>query len=139
MTVDAKAAVAALLSAKDIEALKVAVDAAAFLDGVPGDDRQKLRGERGAIPGEAPEGRSRQLAPPWAAPLNRPSAPCPRSRPNQAEEDGRGSGGQGRHRCLLQDARGAVATREGGERSGRLGRCARRPTAALGAPGGPFP
>lgn len=44
MTVDAKSAVAALLSAKDIEALTAAVEAASFLDATPGEDRQKLRG-----------------------------------------------------------------------------------------------
>lgn len=44
MTVDATSAVAALLAAKDIEALQAAIAAATFLDDKPGDDRQKLRG-----------------------------------------------------------------------------------------------
>ena len=47
MTADAKAAVAALLAAKDLPALEAAIGAASFLDNVPGDDRQKLRGENG--------------------------------------------------------------------------------------------
>ena len=47
MAVDNQAAVAALVGAKDIEALEAAIAAASFLDSVPGDDRQKLRGARG--------------------------------------------------------------------------------------------
>ena len=46
MTRDASTAVAALTAAKDIETLEYAIQQAAFLDSVPGDDRQKLRGER---------------------------------------------------------------------------------------------
>lgn len=47
MTVDPSSAVAALLAAKDIEALEAAIGSASFLDNTPGDDRQKLRGECG--------------------------------------------------------------------------------------------
>ena len=46
MTADAKTAVAALAAAKDISALEAAISQASFLDTVPGDDRQKLRGKR---------------------------------------------------------------------------------------------
>lgn len=46
MTVDAATAVAALAAAKDVEALTEAIAGASFLDGTPGDDRQKLRGAR---------------------------------------------------------------------------------------------
>ncbi|KAL4434046.1 hypothetical protein ABPG75_000487 [Micractinium tetrahymenae] len=46
MTVDTATAVAALVAAKDIEALEAAISQAAFLDSVPGDDRQKLRAAR---------------------------------------------------------------------------------------------
>jgi hypothetical protein len=45
MTADTQSAVAALVAAKDISSLEHAIAAASFLDGVPGDDRQKLRGE----------------------------------------------------------------------------------------------
>lgn len=45
MTVDARTAVAALASARDIEDLEAAIKGAMFLDDVPGEDRQKLRGE----------------------------------------------------------------------------------------------
>jgi len=45
MTADANAAVAALVAAKDIPALEAAISQASFLDSVPGDDRQKLRGK----------------------------------------------------------------------------------------------
>src|SRR5690349_13271705 len=46
MTTDNAATVAALHSAgDDIQALADAIIKAAFLDGVPGEDRQKLRGE----------------------------------------------------------------------------------------------
>ena len=44
-TSDPKTAVSALAAAKDIPALEAAIQAAAFLDTAPGDDRQKLRGE----------------------------------------------------------------------------------------------
>jgi hypothetical protein len=44
MTTDAKTAVGALVAAKDIAALEAAIAAASFLDNIPGDDRQKLRG-----------------------------------------------------------------------------------------------
>lgn len=44
MTTDGKAAVASLAAAKDIPSLEAAIQAAGFLDNVPGDDRQKLRG-----------------------------------------------------------------------------------------------
>lgn len=45
MTADAKTAVAALLAAKDLPALEAAINGASFLDNIPGDDRQKLRGK----------------------------------------------------------------------------------------------
>ncbi len=45
MTADANAAVAALVAAKDIASLEAAISTASFLDSVPGDNRQKLRGE----------------------------------------------------------------------------------------------
>lgn len=44
MTVDTATAVAALVAAKDVEALEAAISQASFLDSIPGDDRQKLRG-----------------------------------------------------------------------------------------------
>lgn len=44
MTLDAAGAVAALVGAKDIEALEDAISKASFLDNTPGEDRQKLRG-----------------------------------------------------------------------------------------------
>jgi len=44
MTADTVSAVAALAAAKDRDALESAISAAAFLDTIPGDDRQKLRG-----------------------------------------------------------------------------------------------
>ncbi|GAB4818224.1 hypothetical protein N2152v2_005270 [Parachlorella kessleri] len=46
MAPDAKSAVAALVAAKDIEALEAAITEGAFLDATPGDDRQKLRAAR---------------------------------------------------------------------------------------------
>lgn len=52
MTLDAAGAVAALVGAKDIEALEDAIAKASFLDNTPGEDRQKLRGGR-----EGPTGR----------------------------------------------------------------------------------
>jgi hypothetical protein len=45
MTADTQSAVAALVAAKDISSLEQAIAAASFLDTVPGDDRQKLRGK----------------------------------------------------------------------------------------------
>lgn len=45
MTLDAASAVAALVAAKEIEALEDAIAKASFLDNTPGEDRQKLRGE----------------------------------------------------------------------------------------------
>lgn len=45
MTADAQKAVGALAAAKDIPALEAAITAASFLDNIPGDDRQKLRGQ----------------------------------------------------------------------------------------------
>ncbi len=44
MTTDKVSAVAALAAAKDKAALESAIAAASFLDAIPGDDRQKLRG-----------------------------------------------------------------------------------------------
>jgi len=44
MTVDTATAVASLQSANDINSLKSAIEQALFLDGTPGDARQKLRG-----------------------------------------------------------------------------------------------
>ena len=44
MTLDAASAVAALVGAKEIEALEDAIAKASFLDNTPGEDRQKLRG-----------------------------------------------------------------------------------------------
>lgn len=44
MTADAKAAVAALSAANDVDSLEAAIAEASFLDSVPGEDRQKLRG-----------------------------------------------------------------------------------------------
>ena len=49
MTTDTKSAVAALVAAKDRTALESAIAAAAFLDAIPGDDRQKLRGMVGYV------------------------------------------------------------------------------------------
>ncbi|KAG7674429.1 hypothetical protein Ndes2437B_g00694 [Nannochloris sp. 'desiccata'] len=46
MTTDTVSAVAALAAAKDRAALESAISAAAFLDAIPGDDRQKLRAAR---------------------------------------------------------------------------------------------
>lgn len=46
MTLDAASAVAALVAAKEIEALEDAIAKASYLDNTPGEDRQKLRGER---------------------------------------------------------------------------------------------
>lgn len=57
MTMDAQAAVAALVAAKDIEALETAIAQSGFLDNTPGEDRQKLRGEGWA--GRKREGRAR--------------------------------------------------------------------------------
>lgn len=44
MTQDVQGLVAALVAAKDIEALESAIAAAAALDQTPGEDKQKLRG-----------------------------------------------------------------------------------------------
>lgn len=44
MTVDTATAVAALLAAKDVPGLEQAITDASFLDAIPGEDRQKLRG-----------------------------------------------------------------------------------------------
>lgn len=44
MTIEAKSAVASLIAAKDIPTLESAIEQASFLDKIPGDDRQKLRG-----------------------------------------------------------------------------------------------
>jgi hypothetical protein len=44
MSGDPKSAVAALVAAKDVQSLEIAIGQAAFLDATPGDDRQKLRG-----------------------------------------------------------------------------------------------
>ncbi|KAL4446839.1 hypothetical protein ABPG77_008083 [Micractinium sp. CCAP 211/92] len=46
MTVDTATAVAALVAAKNIEALEAAISQGSFLDATPGDDRQKLRAAR---------------------------------------------------------------------------------------------
>ena len=70
MAVDNQAAVAALVGAKDIEALEAAIAAASFLDSIPGDDRQKLRGARG---GGAPSGR---FMPPSLRIHGRPAGPA---------------------------------------------------------------
>lgn len=43
-TANVQAAVAALKNAGDVEGLASAIDHAAFLDAIPGEDRQKLRG-----------------------------------------------------------------------------------------------
>lgn len=44
MTVDTATVVAALVAAKNIDALEAAISQGSFLDAIPGDDRQKLRG-----------------------------------------------------------------------------------------------
>lgn len=76
MTVDSKALVAALVAAKDIEALEAAIAAASILDNTPGDDRQKLRGKKGI------SGRSLSVTPPPPASGQRhsclPLSPCMR-------------------------------------------------------------
>lgn len=51
MVQDNQAAVAALLAAKDIEDLEAAIQQASFLDAIPGEDRQKLRGATGGPAG----------------------------------------------------------------------------------------
>jgi hypothetical protein len=45
MTADVQSAVSALVAAKDVAALEAAINGASFLDSIPGDDRQKLRGK----------------------------------------------------------------------------------------------
>lgn len=49
MTVDTATAVAALVAAKNIEALEAAISQGSFLDATPGDDRQKLRGKTATV------------------------------------------------------------------------------------------
>lgn len=44
MTVDTATVVAALQAAKDVPGLEKAITDASFLDAIPGEDRQKLRG-----------------------------------------------------------------------------------------------
>ena len=59
MTVDASTAVAALVAAKDIEALEAAIEQSSFLDNTPGEDRQKLRGAGRAAHQSLPQAASR--------------------------------------------------------------------------------
>lgn len=59
---DAQGAVAALQAAKTVEDLEAAIASASFLDNTPGDDRQKLRGER-RPPRASPSGRFRLVNP----------------------------------------------------------------------------
>eukprot|EP00887_Chlorella_sp_A99_P003642 scaffold7.g3642.t1 len=77
MTVDAKALVASLAAAKDVEALEAAIAEASPLDATPGDDRQKLRAARIRLKKMKAEAAAKAAA---AAAANNPSERSPHAK-----------------------------------------------------------